>query len=105
MIKKENKTKPQLSLSKMILIGLGCPDRQCRGRSRMDAYVSRYTVVIPKPGIATFPLGFAVAKGNQDLLNFLNNWLQIKKNSQQVKTAYDFWILARELFPGNPVDR
>ena len=55
----------------------------------------QYMVVNTKPGIATFPLGFEEAKGSQDLLNFLNNWLQIKKNSQQVKAVYDFWILGQ----------
>jgi len=43
----------------------------------------QYTVVIPKPNIETFSLGYAVAKGNQDLLNFLNNWIQIKKKEQK----------------------
>jgi hypothetical protein len=36
-----------------------------------------------------------VAKGNQNLLNFLNNWIQIKKNGTQMKTAYNLWILGQ----------
>jgi len=55
----------------------------------------QYTVVIPKPNIATYPLGYAVAKGNQDLLNFLNNWIQIKKNGTKMKVAYNLWILGQ----------
>jgi Na+/H+-dicarboxylate symporter/ABC-type amino acid transport substrate-binding protein len=62
----------------------------------------QYTVVIPKPNISTFPLGYAVAKGNQDLLNFLNNWIQIKKKSPQVKAVYDLWILGRGAVPKKP---
>ena len=62
----------------------------------------QYTVVIPKPNVATFPLGYAVAKGNQDLLNFLNNWIQIKKNGTQMKAAYNFWILGRGAVPKQP---
>jgi Na+/H+-dicarboxylate symporter/ABC-type amino acid transport substrate-binding protein len=62
----------------------------------------QYTVVIPKPNISTFPLGYAVAKGNQDLLNFLNNWIQIKKKSPQVKAAYNLWILGRGAVPKKP---
>jgi Na+/H+-dicarboxylate symporter/ABC-type amino acid transport substrate-binding protein len=59
----------------------------------------QYTVVIPKPNVATFPLGYAVAKGNQDLLNFLNNWIQIKKNGRRAKAAYDLWILGQGAVP------
>jgi ABC-type amino acid transport substrate-binding protein len=59
----------------------------------------QYTVVIPKPDIETFPLGYAVAKKNQDLLAFLNNWIHIKKNSTRMKAAYNFWILGQEAVP------
>jgi Na+/H+-dicarboxylate symporter len=62
----------------------------------------KYTVVIPKPNIETFPLGYAVAKGNQDLLVFLNNWIQIKKNSTRIKAAYNFWILGQDAVPKKP---
>ena len=62
----------------------------------------QYTVVIPKPNIETFPLGYAVAKGNQDLLAFLNNWIQIKKNNPQMKAAYNFWILGQDAVPKQP---
>jgi ABC-type amino acid transport substrate-binding protein len=62
----------------------------------------QYTVVIPKPDIETFPLGYAVAKGNQDLLAFLNNWVHIKKNSTRMKAAYNFWILGQEAVPKQP---
>jgi ABC-type amino acid transport substrate-binding protein len=62
----------------------------------------QYTVVIPKPNIETFPIGYAVAKGNHDLLAFLNNWIQIKKNNPQMKAAYNFWILGQEAVPKKP---
>jgi ABC-type amino acid transport substrate-binding protein len=62
----------------------------------------QYTVVIPKPNISKYPLGYAVAKGNQDLLNFLNNWIQIKKNGTQMKNAYNLWILGRGAVPKKP---
>jgi ABC-type amino acid transport substrate-binding protein len=62
----------------------------------------QYTAVIPKPNIETFPLGYAVAKDNQDLLSFLNNWIQIKKNSTRIKTAYNFWILGQDAVPKKP---
>lgn len=62
----------------------------------------QYTVVIPKPNIETFPIGYAVAKGNQGLLAFLNNWIQIKKNGTQMKAAYNFWILGQDAVPKKP---
>ena len=62
----------------------------------------QYTTVIPKPNIETFPLGYAVAKGNHDLLAFLNNWIQIKKNSTRMKAVYNFWILGQDAVPKQP---
>jgi Na+/H+-dicarboxylate symporter len=62
----------------------------------------QYTVVIPKPDIETFPLGYAVAKKNQNLLAFLNNWIHIKKNSTRIKAAYNFWILGQDAVPKQP---
>jgi len=62
----------------------------------------QYAVVIPKPNVETFPLGYAVAKGNQDLLIFLNNWIQIKKNNTRIKAAYNLWILGQDAVPKQP---
>ncbi len=55
----------------------------------------QYGVVIPKPRIATYPAGYGVAMGNQNLLIYLNNWLTVTKNSNRARRAYDRWILGK----------
>ncbi len=55
----------------------------------------KYGVVVPKPRISTYPVGYGVAMGNQNLLVYLNNWLTIMKNSNRTREAYDRWILGK----------
>jgi hypothetical protein len=44
----------------------------------------------------------AAQSKTHDLLAFLNNWIQIKKNTPQMKAAYNFWILGQEAVPKKP---
>ncbi len=36
-----------------------------------------------------------VAMGNQNLLDYLNNWLTVMKNNNRAREAYDRWILGK----------
>jgi Na+/H+-dicarboxylate symporter len=55
----------------------------------------KYGVVIPKPRISTYPAGYGVAMGNQNLRIYLNNWLTVMKNSNRAREAYNRWILGK----------
>jgi Na+/H+-dicarboxylate symporter len=54
-----------------------------------------YAVVVPKPEPHIYPIGFAVAQGNQQLLNYLNSWIAMTKRSLSMQKAYDRWILGK----------
>jgi len=54
-----------------------------------------YAVVVPKPEPHIYPVGFAVAQGNQQLLNYLNSWIAMTKRSLSMQKAYDRWILGK----------
>ncbi len=54
-----------------------------------------YAVVVPKPEPHIYPVGYAVARGNQQLLNYLNSWIAMIKDSQSLQSAYDRWILGK----------
>ncbi|MBW8190079.1 cation:dicarboxylase symporter family transporter [Neiella marina] len=51
-----------------------------------------YNVVIPKDK-TQYPVGFAVARQNEDLHQYLNSWVQIQRVNGYFDRQYDFWIL------------
>lgn len=52
-----------------------------------------YTVVVPKPGLWRLPQGFATAKKNLSLLNYLDDWVEAHRQRGTFQRAYDHWIL------------
>ncbi len=55
----------------------------------------QYSVVVPEPGVLTVPLIYAVAHDQQELLSFLNSWLELKKKDGTIEQLYDYWILGK----------
>ena len=61
-----------------------------------------FSVVVPRPGTFSAPLGYALAKKNHQFADFLNGWMAIKKKEGDLKRYYDHWILglsAKDLPP------
>jgi len=54
----------------------------------------QFSVVVPKP-IAFLPFGFAVARGNDELLRTLNAWLVEQKAKGTVDALYRYWMLGQ----------
>lgn len=52
-----------------------------------------YAVVIPKPTLWRVPMGFATAKGNLELSEYLDGWVATHKQKGTFQRAYDYWIL------------
>ena len=61
-----------------------------------------YTVAIPQPDVLTGPLGYAVARGNQELVNFLDIWIDLKKQDRTIDDLYDYWILGKNAIQEPP---
>ena len=43
-----------------------------------------------------YSAGFGVRKGDADALNFLNNWILLKRQSGWLQTRHDYWFKSRE---------
>lgn len=56
-------------------------------------FYPEFGVVVPEQGSTQYPIGFAVAKHNQDLLSYLNAWLDIQKTNGKITDTYNYWIL------------
>jgi ABC-type amino acid transport substrate-binding protein len=52
----------------------------------------RFNLVVPKPAIF-FHLSYAVARGNDDLLESFNTWLMAEQSDGTVDNLYQHWAL------------
>jgi ABC-type amino acid transport substrate-binding protein len=55
----------------------------------------KFTVVVPQPGLLSLPLAYAIARGDQEFLDFVNAWIELKQKDGTVTRLYDYWILGR----------
>jgi ABC-type amino acid transport substrate-binding protein len=55
----------------------------------------RYQVVVLKPTSYSAPLAYPVAGGDQELLNYVNSWIDINKKDGTIQELYDYWILGQ----------
>ena len=56
----------------------------------------RYSVALPYPDIIAIPAAYAVPRSDQSMVAFLNDWLELKKRSGSIKTAYGYWIQGQQ---------
>jgi ABC-type amino acid transport substrate-binding protein len=55
----------------------------------------KFTVVAPQPSLLSLPLAYAIARGDQEFLDFVNAWIELKQKEGTVAQLYDYWILGR----------
>jgi ABC-type amino acid transport substrate-binding protein len=53
-----------------------------------------YTVVVPTPPIA-LPLSYAMARGDRELVDYVNALVELKKGDGTVKKLYNYWVLGQ----------
>ncbi len=53
-----------------------------------------YTVVVPPPPIA-LPVSYAMARGDRELVDYVNALVELKKADGTLKRLYDYWVLGR----------
>jgi ABC-type amino acid transport substrate-binding protein len=61
-----------------------------------------YTVAIPQPDVLAVPLAYPMAQGDQDLANFMNTWIELKKKDGTITALYDHWILGKHAVAKQP---
>jgi len=52
-----------------------------------------FQVVVPKPIRVAQPLGFPVAVGDQEMVAFMNRWIDLKQKNGTIQRLFDHWIL------------
>jgi ABC-type amino acid transport substrate-binding protein len=61
-----------------------------------------YTVAIPQPDVLTGPLAYPLARGDQEMVDFINLWIELKKKDKTIARLYDYWILGKHAVPESP---
>ena len=56
---------------------------------------STIRVLFPNPQLGVDSLAYAIKGNNPRFLNYLNQWLTLKKNEKFTKKQYDLWILGK----------
>jgi ABC-type amino acid transport substrate-binding protein len=54
-----------------------------------------YSVVVPIPDPIAVPVAYAMARGERDMVDFVNTWIELKKKDRTIERIYDHWILGR----------
>ena len=55
-----------------------------------------YSVVVPQPATVRFPMVYPVRRGDREMLEFLNAWIELKRKDGTIQRLYDHWILGRD---------
>ena len=61
-----------------------------------------YSIVIPKPHIRKTPVGYAVARRNRELVEFLNDWVLAKKGDGSIRRIYNHWVRGKGAIKTKP---
>jgi Na+/H+-dicarboxylate symporter len=61
-----------------------------------------YTVAIPQPDVLTAPSAYPLPRGDRELADFLNIWLELKKRDRTIPSLYDYWIQGKNAVPPKP---
>jgi ABC-type amino acid transport substrate-binding protein len=56
----------------------------------------KYTVVVPEPGVIKIPLAYPVARRDQEWVQFLNTWIELKRRDGTIDALYGHWILGKQ---------
>ncbi len=56
-----------------------------------------YAVVVPRPEIHQFTVGYALPKDEIPFTRFLNSWLRLNESKGITQELYDHWILGRDI--------
>jgi ABC-type amino acid transport substrate-binding protein len=64
------------------------------GGSAWSLLYPEYTVVVPPPQIA-LPVSYAMARGDRELVDYVNALVELKKGDGTFKKLYNYWVLGQ----------
>ena len=61
-----------------------------------------FSVAIPKPDVVSTPLAYAMPRGADDLADYVDTWIKLRRKSGAIDRAYRYWILGKGAEPKEP---
>jgi Na+/H+-dicarboxylate symporter len=54
-----------------------------------------FSVAVPQPDVLAVPLAYGMPRGDRELADLVDTWIDLKTKDQTIRTLYDYWILGR----------
>jgi Na+/H+-dicarboxylate symporter len=54
-----------------------------------------YAVVVPMPNPIAIPLAYPMPRGQGEMVDFVNTWIELKKADNTIEDLYEHWILGK----------
>ena len=54
-----------------------------------------YAVVVPPPPRIELPMSYAMARGDRELVDYVNALVELKKGDGTFKKLYNYWVLGQ----------
>jgi Na+/H+-dicarboxylate symporter/ABC-type amino acid transport substrate-binding protein len=64
------------------------------GGSAWSLLYPEYTIVVP-PSPITLPVSYVIARGDRELVDYVNALVELKKGDGTLKKLYNYWVLGR----------
>jgi ABC-type amino acid transport substrate-binding protein len=61
-----------------------------------------YAVAVPQPDLLRAPIAYGIARGDRELADYVDTWIELKKEDRTIETLYDHWILGQEFAVEHP---
>ena len=58
--------------------------------------------MVPGPGLSKIPLAYPIARHDERLASFLNNWIELKRRDGTIDQLYRHWILGQTASTPHP---
>jgi Na+/H+-dicarboxylate symporter len=55
----------------------------------------RFSVAVPQPEVVQVPMAYAVPRGEREMIDFIDRWIELKKKDGTIQALFEHWILGR----------
>jgi ABC-type amino acid transport substrate-binding protein len=62
----------------------------------------QFTVVVPRPGTIGVPLAYATRRADREFVDFINTWIELKRNDGTIRSLHDYWVRGIDAAPRQP---
>jgi ABC-type amino acid transport substrate-binding protein len=66
------------------------------GGSAWTLVYPQFSVAVPAPDFLKIPAGYAVRRGDPEMVSFLNAWILLKQRDLTIQRLFEYWFEGRE---------